>query len=166
MAEIKFRTAWRQQDPQLIRDASEFWRGLDVMSPEDIEERTSQLCALAYADGKVVAVSTVHLYDFPRLRSRFAYYRTMSAPDFRQPKPASRLCVYSRDGLRNGRARIRKRKSKGYSSVLEAEEFRHASTFPLTTGTTSNRAYGLHASRRSDARGMVRRCNRRVTRDA
>jgi len=68
----------------MIRDAREFWRGLDVMSPEDIEERAGQLCALAYADGKVAGALTVHLYDFLRLRSRFAYFRTIVSPDFRQ----------------------------------------------------------------------------------
>jgi len=133
MADIKFRLGWGRQDQQLIADARQFWRDMDVMSPEDIEARVKQLCALAYADGKVAAVSTVHLYDFPRLRSRFAYYRTIVSPDFRKQNLASRLCVYSRDELAQWARENPEEKIKGLFIILEAEEFRHRQHVPIGT---------------------------------
>ena len=47
-------------------------------------------------DGRFDGSST---YFYPRLRARFAFYRSWSAPEFRRQNLASRLCVYSRDQL-------------------------------------------------------------------
>lgn len=133
MSEITFRNAWHRRDPDLVRDAKEFWRSLDVLAPEQIEERTTQLCALAYSKGQIAAASTVHLFDFPRLRSRFAYYRTMVSPDFRRKNLASRLCVYSRDRLAEWARENPEEKIKGLFIVLEAQEFRHRQHIPIGT---------------------------------
>jgi hypothetical protein len=103
------------------------------MSPEDIEERAGQLCAVAYADGKIAAASTAHIYDFPRLRSRFAYYRTIVSPDFRRQNLASRLCVYSRDRLAEWARANPEEKIKGLFIILQAEEFRHRQHLPIVT---------------------------------
>lgn len=123
MTEIKFRRGWRRHDPQLIDDARQFWRDMDVMSPEDIEARTKELCALAYVDGKIAAVSTAAPYDFPRLRARFAYYRTLIAPDYRRQRLAVQLCVYSRDVLAAWARENPEMKIKGLFMAFQAEEF-------------------------------------------
>jgi GNAT superfamily N-acetyltransferase len=130
MADVEFRFAWGRRDQKLIDDARQFWREQDVMSPEDIEARAEQLCALAYSNGKVVAVSTVHPYDYLRLRARFAYYRTMVSPDFRRQDLASRLCVYSRDGLAEWAREHPEEKFKGLFIVMQAEEFRDRQHVP------------------------------------
>lgn len=131
MSEIEFRNAWRRQDPDLVCEAKEFWRRQDVLAPEQIEERATQLCALAYANGEVAAASTVHLFEFPRLRSRFAYYRTMVSPEFRRKNLASRLCSYSRLRLSEWSRENPEEKLKGLFIVLEAEEFRHRQHVPI-----------------------------------
>lgn len=91
MPDITFRTAWVKSDPELMRDAKLFWFNIGVLSADQIEGRARELCALAYADGQVAAVSTVHVLDFPRLRSRFFYYRTTVAPDLRRQRVAHPL---------------------------------------------------------------------------
>jgi hypothetical protein len=124
MADVTFHTAWRKSDPDLVRDAKAFWHGIGVvMTPEETEQRASELCALAYADGKVAAVSTASPYFYPLLRTRFAYYRTMVAPEFRQQVLASRLCVYSRDLLETWSREHPEEGLMGLFIVLQAEEF-------------------------------------------
>jgi GNAT superfamily N-acetyltransferase len=132
MAEIEFRLAWGRNDAAMERDAKGFWRALDALPPEEIDERAKQLCAVAYeAGGKVVAVSTVHLQDFPRLRSRFFYYRTTVDPGHRRQRLASRLCVYSRDRLNEWAREHPEEKLKGLFILIEAEEFRGRQHVPV-----------------------------------
>jgi len=134
MSDIEFRAAWRRQDPDLVGDARKFWRTLDVLSPEQIEERAGQLCAVACRGSEIIAASTVHLIDWPRLRARFAYYRTIVSPDVRHKNLASRLCVYSRDLLGHWARENPEERLKGLFIVLEAEEFRHHKHVHLPVG--------------------------------
>lgn len=131
MTDITFRTVWRQQEPEAIRDAQGFWRGLGVLSPEEIDGRVNELCAVAYVDGELAAASTIVLLEFPPLRSRFAYYRTIVAPHFRKQRLASRLCVYSHDRLAEWAREHPEEKIKGLLIALEAEEFRHVRRMPV-----------------------------------
>lgn len=131
MAEIAFHFAWGRRDQKLIDDARRFWHAQDVMSEEDIETRAKQLCAVAYVNGKVAGLSTIFPYDYPRLRSRFAYYRTIVSPEFRRQNLASRLCLYSRDRLAQWAAENPEEKLKGLLIVLQAEEFQHRQHAPI-----------------------------------
>lgn len=132
MPDTEFRFAWQRSDAELMRDARSFWQEIGaVMTPEEAEERAGQLCALAYEGGAVAAVSTVHLFDFPRLRSRFFYYRTSVSPEFRRRNLASRLCVYSRDRLNEWSREHPEAKTKGLFIVIQAEEFRHRQYVPI-----------------------------------
>jgi len=121
---MEFRFAWGRHDQKLVDDARQFWREQDVMSPEDIEARAKDLCVLAYSSGRVAAASTVYLYDFPRLRSRFAYYRTLVGADFRRQKLSARLCVFSRDAMKQWARENPEEKLKGLFIIPEAEEYR------------------------------------------
>lgn len=131
MPHITFRTAWAGSDPELIRDAKSFWLGIGALSPDQIEARAKELCALAYADGQVAAASTVHLFDLPRLRARFFYYRTTVAPGFRRQRLASRLWVHSRDRLAEWARANPEAKVMGLFIVIEAEEFRGRQHAPV-----------------------------------
>jgi GNAT superfamily N-acetyltransferase len=132
MAEVEFRLAWGRDDAAMERDARGFWKALDALPPDEIEERAKQLCAVAYeAGGKVAAVSTVHLLDFPRLRSRFFYYRTTVDPLSRRQRLASRLCAYSRDRLNEWAREHPEENVKGLFIVIEAEEFRGRQHVPV-----------------------------------
>jgi hypothetical protein len=132
MPEITFRTAWRRDDAALIRDAKQFWRGLGLaMSEEEAGERARELCAVAYEGNKLVAVSTAMPYIYPRLRSRFAFYRSMVAPEFRRQNLASRLCVYSRDVLANWSFAHPEEKLMGLLIVFESDQFKGHRNAPI-----------------------------------
>ena len=90
MPDIVFRTAWMKNDPVIARDARALWLSLDALPPAAIEERLPQLCAAAYSADKLVAVSTADFFNYPPMRSRFFYYRTTVASEFRRQKLASR----------------------------------------------------------------------------
>lgn len=120
MPDITFRTAWAKSDSELVRDARSFWLGIGGLSPDQIETRAKELSALAYADRQVAAVSTVHLFDLPRPRARFFYYRTTVAPGFRSQRLASRLCVHSRDRVAEWARANPEAKVMGLFIVIEA----------------------------------------------
>ncbi len=131
MAKVEYRLGWQCHDQELIEDARQFWRDMDVMSEQDIDARSHQLCALAYVDGKVAAASTVRLHDYTFLRARFAYYRTIVSPDFRRQNLASNLCAYSHDRLAQWAREKPEEKLKGLFIVLQAEEFEHRQHVPV-----------------------------------
>jgi len=134
MPDITFCTAWRKSDVSLARGAKTFWNEIGVvMTPDEMEQRASELCALAYSGGKVVAVSTAAPFDYLRLRSRFAYYRTTIAPEFRRQRLAARLCVYSRDRLAEWAHEHPEAKIMGLFIVLQAQEFRSRQFVPAYT---------------------------------
>ncbi|MDE2462890.1 MAG: hypothetical protein KGO02_04130 [Alphaproteobacteria bacterium] len=123
MSEIAFRTAWQRKDATLARDARVFWQGLGgVVTAQEMDERIPQLCAVAYDGPGVVAVSTTFFYDLPRLRGRFAYYRTTVAPSHRQQNMASRLCSYSRAALQGWAQEHPEERLKGLLIVLQSRD--------------------------------------------
>jgi hypothetical protein len=130
VSEITFRAAWCRDDAALIRDAKAFWRSLGLaMSEEEADERARELCGVAYEGDKLIAVSTAMPYFYPRLRSRFAFYRSMVVPEFRRRNLASRLCVYSRDLLAGWSIEHPEEKLMGLLIAFESDEFkghRHA----------------------------------------
>ncbi len=130
MSDIAFRTAWRRQDPGLIHDGREFWRDQDVMSPEDIEQRSKELCALAYADGQVAAASTADPTFFQRLRTRLFYYRTMVAPEFRRQHIASRLGLYSYRELGKWSLEHPEEKMMGLLLVFQSRDYTGTRNLP------------------------------------
>ncbi len=133
MTEISFSFVWRKSDLSIVCDVQEFWRGLDMLGSEEIEQRASEICSVARSAGKVVAVSTAATFDYPRLRARFAYYRTAIAAEFRQQRLAARLCVYSRDKLTEWSRENPEEKLKGLFIILQAEEFRGRQHVPVYT---------------------------------
>ena len=100
MSELTYRTAWRRRDPQIERDAEQFWLANNAL-PANIsaEERLAELCAATYSGDQMVAVSTASIRMISFLRSKLAMFRVLVAPDFRVDQVASVLAVYSRDLL-------------------------------------------------------------------
>lgn len=134
VTEISFCLAWQNSEPVLAGHAMTFWDQIGlVMKTEEIEKCASELCALAYTEGRVMAVSTAHLFDFPRLRSRFFYYQTTVSADFRRQHLASRLCSYSRDRLAEWSKEHPEDKMQGPFIVIQAEEFKRRQHVPIAT---------------------------------
>jgi hypothetical protein len=100
MSEIEFRNAWLRQDPDIERDAERFWRANHALPPGvDSRTRLAELCAVAYSDGQLVAVSTAAIRMMDFLRCKLAMFRVLVARDTRLNQVASKLAVYSRDLL-------------------------------------------------------------------
>lgn len=130
MSDITFRAAWRNPAEDVVRDAQGFWLRQGVaMTPEASGERPRQLCAAAYAEGEMVALSTAVPYFWAPLRTRFAYYRSLVAAEFRRQNIASRLCVYSYDLLQAWSRQNPEEKLMGLFIAFQSDEFkghRHA----------------------------------------
>ena len=123
MPNIEFRFAWNGREPEVLRTAQQFWRDLgDALTADEIEERSAELCAAAYSASQMIAVSTVKLTDYPRLGGRFAFYRTVVAPDFRRQGVAARLCAYSRDRLGQWAQENPEEKIKGLLIVGQSDD--------------------------------------------
>ncbi|MDO8421584.1 MAG: hypothetical protein Q7S99_05430 [Parvibaculum sp.] len=84
MSDIAFVEAWRKNDPKLEADARAFWIREDAMPDENVAERIKQLAVMAYEGGELVAITTIHVREFTRLRQKFAFLRGMVAKDHRE----------------------------------------------------------------------------------
>lgn len=84
MDDIRYEAAWQRRDPRHAADAKVFWAAEQLVDPGDMDARTNDLCSVAYADGKIVGLSTVHINVYPPLRSRFAFYRCAVATPYRR----------------------------------------------------------------------------------
>ncbi len=85
MTSITFVDAWRKDDPKLEADALAFWKRENAMPDEsDATERVKQLAILAYEGDELVAITTIHVRPFERLRQKFAFLRGMVAKAHRQ----------------------------------------------------------------------------------
>ncbi len=84
MASGVARSAWLRNDPELERDAIDFWRRLGILpagvAPED---RVKELCGLIYVGGELAALSTATLETVTRVRARMAVFRIAVARDHR-----------------------------------------------------------------------------------
>jgi hypothetical protein len=131
MSDVTFHTAWRRNDPDLVRDAKAFWQRIGLaITPEDLEKRASELCALAYADGQVAAVSTSEPTLFQRLRTRLAYYRTVVAPEFRRQHIASRLGLYSYRELAKWSLEHPEEKLMGLLLIFQSHDYKSTRNLP------------------------------------
>lgn len=85
LPEHKIVGAWRKDDSELIADATLFWQEMDVL-PEDVtaEDRAKQLVCLAYDNETVVGVATAAIGLHPPLRQKFAFWRVLVHPDYRE----------------------------------------------------------------------------------
>lgn len=131
MSDITFKFRWKAGDADPVREARMFWQRTQTLYPDEIEERATQLCALAYRDGQVVAASTGHFLDAPRIRSRLIYYRTIVDASVRRQRLASRLCVFSRDRLAERARNNPDEKIQGLFIIIQADELRRRHHAPV-----------------------------------
>ncbi len=100
MSELTYRPAWQRHEPLIERDAEQFWLANNALPPgTSAETRLSELCAAAYSENQMVAVSTASIRMIGFLRCKLAMFRVLVAPDVRIQEVASKLAVYSRDLL-------------------------------------------------------------------
>lgn len=110
----------------LLRGARSFWRATDILSTNEIERCLPELCAVAYAGGKVIAVSTVVIVFMSTVRCRVANYRCAVSQEYRRRNLAWTLAGYSRDLLEKWSLQNPTEKVMALAAVLEADEFKMA----------------------------------------
>jgi hypothetical protein len=93
--ELQLRPAWRREDSRVAADAKAFWKRLNLLSPQEIDRRISELCSAAYHDGELVSVSTAVPQPFESLKSRFALFRCAVDPRYPREHVAVRMAAFS-----------------------------------------------------------------------
>jgi hypothetical protein len=131
MPSIEYETAWRRDNPKHATDAVAFWTGLGMLPADLAEQRTRDLCSMAYAGGKLVGVSTVELQMTEPLRSRLAFYRCAVAPEFRRQSMAIMLTRHTLITMEGWSHENPQEKVNGLATVLQADELDEKSKNPV-----------------------------------
>lgn len=120
--DIIFRSAWRLDDQQIVRDARQLWQ-LENIPPRLTKDRERELCAAAYCGEALAAVSTArHLYS-PEMRHAFFGYRCLVSPDFRRQDIAWKITAYSIKLLQEWAAQNSEEKVLGLLIHVETDKF-------------------------------------------
>lgn len=124
MSEIKFRAAWRKNDSELERDATEFWQTRQRVLPRNVDprERARQLCAIAYREGVPVGVSTATIEFIKQFRVNMAVYRCAVARQFAHQPLSWRITDFSREVLERWSLENPDEKVMGLMAVMQSRE--------------------------------------------
>lgn len=122
--EFDFRPAWRKADPAIEADVRAFWNAMRLIPPPEIERRIPELIAVAYVEGKLVAVSTAEFSILPQLRARFAMYRCLVSPEYRRHHLSYRISAYSREVLEQWSLENPGEKVVGMAAIIQAREYK------------------------------------------
>lgn len=122
MSDPIFKTAWRLNGAQHAADAKAFWLDLNLLNAQEAERRVSELCSMAYADGKLGGVTTVAPAVLPQLRCRLAFYRCAVAPEFRRHYLATMLTRHTLTTMEAWSLENPQEKLLGIAAILQAQE--------------------------------------------
>jgi GNAT superfamily N-acetyltransferase len=121
--DVDFRAAWKLDDAQLEADAIDFWSRTGILprsaTPED---RVKELLALAYKDGKAIAVMTAKVGRFDQVRARLAFTRGAVDPEYRRSHIGFVLFFFARDLLVRWGAEHPEERLAGLGSFIESRE--------------------------------------------
>jgi GNAT superfamily N-acetyltransferase len=131
MAETAYETAWRRENPKHAADAVTFWTGGGMLPADLAERRAKDLCSMAYADGKLIGVSTVELQMAEPLRSRLAFYRCAVAPEFRRQSLAIMLTRHTIITMEGWSHENPGEKVNGVATVLQGHELDEKALNPV-----------------------------------
>jgi hypothetical protein len=120
---FEFRPAWRLNDPQIEKDAVDFWNRLGIL-PRNVtpEERARELIAVAYRDGRIVGVHTAKLGRLDQVRARLAMLRSAVDPDCRRTRVSFALTLYTRALLERWSKEHPEERLGGLGAILESRE--------------------------------------------
>ena len=127
------RPAWRLGDPDIERDAIDFWARNGLL-PDTVkaEDRASELVAVAYSGGRVIGATTASLSRYSPLRARFAFLRGAVDPAFRRRQVGRTLLQVSRPLLEQWSAEHPEEKVLGLGSIVESDQFAELRRFPVS----------------------------------
>jgi GNAT superfamily N-acetyltransferase len=120
---FEFRPAWRLGDPQIARDATDFWSRLALLPAKvSAEERVKELSAVAYRDGRLVGVTTVRIGRLDQVRARLAMLRGAVDPEFRRTRVGFALALCTRHLLQAWAKEHPEERLGGLGAIVEAAE--------------------------------------------
>jgi hypothetical protein len=131
LPDITFRLAWRLDDSIIAQDAAEFWRRLNVLGPQEITRRTSELCTVAYSGEHIVGVATAYLNQFESLKARFAFFRCLVGNQPRREHMVSRLAQLSLEQLESWAMNNKSEQIMGMAEVIPAGELKERQHEPV-----------------------------------
>ena len=132
MSEIVLRPAWRRQDPVIERDAELLWRDLKILPPTaDVGVRLAELCAGAYRDDALVALSTASIRYVGTLRCKLAMYRCLVAPKERMHRLATAITNFSRELLETWSLDNPQEEIQGLGAVIQSRELVEVQPFAV-----------------------------------
>jgi hypothetical protein len=97
LTEPILKPVWRNHDAAAERDVLAFWREGRLLSQNvDVATRLQELCVIAYANNRVVAVNTAVLRWLEQVRARIAMLRLAVAADYRQGHLATEMLAMAK----------------------------------------------------------------------
>jgi hypothetical protein len=121
--DFELRPAWRLNDPQIEKDAIDFWNRLGILPRNaTAEERAKELTAVAYKNGRIVGVHTARLGRLDQVRARLAMLRSAVDPDHRRTRASFALTLYTRALLERWSAEHPQERLGGLGAILESRE--------------------------------------------
>ena len=142
MPEFSILTLWQRRCPAAVEDVKVLWNRLGAL-PQGVsaQERAHELCAAAYCDGGLAAVSTVHFGSLPSLPyCRLGFLRILVAPEHRVEGIALKLCLFSRSVLEEWSKDNPKEKLLGMAAIIESPALAERNKQPLWPQTGLNLA--------------------------
>ena len=137
--DVELRSAWHREEPDLARDAMEFWQRLGILPPDVTpEDRARELAACAYRGGRLVGVTTATISPYPPLRARFAFMRVAVAPEERRSLASTALSVFTRDILERWSAEHPEQRVLGMAAIIESADLRQRQRDPVWENTRLN----------------------------
>ena len=122
--DVELKPAWRMKNPSFERDALAFWQENHLILPgEEINERLSQIVAVGYDQGKLVAVATAFIAHVDFVNCKLAMFRCAVAPEQRRSRLSTVITAYARELLEKWSAEHPDEDVRGMGSVTQAREF-------------------------------------------
>jgi hypothetical protein len=111
---------WRNRDATAERDVLAFWREGRLLSQDvDLATRLTELCVIAYAGNKVVAVNTAVLTWLEQVRARIAMLRLAVAANYRQSHVATEMLAVAKPVLEEWATAHPEEKVMGIGCVVQ-----------------------------------------------
>jgi hypothetical protein len=131
-AGYELHVAWRQDNAQFEADAAAFWERLSLLPKgADPAIRAKELAAVAYQDGKLVAVSTLAVGRIEQLRAKVAMLRAATDPEHRRSHLANALSIFTREVIESWSRDNPEARIAGMGAVIESENLKGREKEPV-----------------------------------
>jgi hypothetical protein len=98
--QLVFENVWKQDVPQIKKQAIAIWRQSPVIDPASMEDRARQIVFVAKNDrGQVVGITTAYKAYVKQMQNFFYMYRCLVVHEYSTPGLETKLTILTRDFL-------------------------------------------------------------------